>query len=404
MKLNHPHLHLTYCTNIHPGENWEDVFAQLKANVPKLKYRLSPEDPFGIGLRLSAAAANELQQSQQLKSFMQWLDDQNTYVFTMNGFPYGSFHGEVVKDHVYKPDWSKKDRLDYTLVLTQLLAKLVPDGLDGGISTSPISYKPWIDGGAEREKILQMACRQLAEVTLQMANIEATQDTELHLDIEPEPDCLIENTEETISFFTDWLLPIGTRYIKANSGYSKSEAHELLLRHIRVCYDTCHFAVEYEDPQKTIRAFKNAGIQIGKVQISAALQALLTSPSQRRALREKLMPFKEDVYLHQVKERTQNDTLISYSDLPSALTHIEKGEAMEWRIHYHVPVFIKEFGMLNSTQDAIIQSLNIFKAEPELCNHFEIETYTWTVLPDALKRNIVDSIEREFKWVIEAFD
>lgn len=404
MELTDPYSHLTYCTNIHPGESWEDVFAQLKANIPELKQRLTPDNPFGIGLRLSAQAAKELRHPQQMSALKKWLDDQNAYVFTMNGFPYGSFHHEVVKDHVYQPDWSSEKRFDYTLMLADILAELVPGDLDGGISTSPISYKPWIDNSRQRENVLQKACRQLAKVALHMANIEKEKGTELHLDIEPEPDCLIENTEETVSFFTDWLLPIGSDYLIENTSYAKSESKDLLLRHIRVCYDTCHFAVEYEDPRETIDKFKNAGIRIGKVQISAALKAQLKSPSQRSTLGEKLAPFKEDVYLHQVKGKTtEGSTLISYEDLPPALPHIDEEKVSEWRIHYHVPIFVGEFGMLRSTQDAIIESLEIFKAESDLCNHFEIETYTWSVLPEELKRNIVDSIEREFNWVLDAF-
>src|SRR5699024_1353774 len=403
MELKHPHSHLSYCTNIHPGESWKEVFAQLKTHIPPLKTRLSPQHPFGIGLRLSNKAAKELRRPRKIAAFKQWLDAQRAYVFTINGFPYENFHGEIVKDRVYEPDWSSPERLDYTLMLTELLAKLVPGGLDGGISTSPISYKPWIKGTSQRKNILRKASRQLSEVALRMAEIEATQGTELHIDIEPEPDCLIENTQETISFFKDWLLPIGTRHMKKNAGHSSSKAESLLLRHVRVCYDTCHFAVEYESPRDTIAQFKEAGIRIGKVQISAALKAPLTSAAQRSALRERLLPFKEDVYLHQVKAKERDGSLSAYPDLPAALPHIEKEQAVEWRIHYHVPIFMKTFGTLSSTQDAIIESLDIFNAEPELCNHFEIETYTWAVLPQTLKRNVIDSIEREFQWVLDVF-
>ena len=53
------------------------------------------------------------------------------YVFTINGFPYGTFHGTRVKEEVYLPDWRDEERLRYTDELADLLAKLLPDGVGG---------------------------------------------------------------------------------------------------------------------------------------------------------------------------------------------------------------------------------------------------------------------------------
>ena len=136
-------LHLTYCTNIHPGETWSEVTNNLKKYIPQLKTRLSPNQPFGLGLRLADVAAQELLKEDNLSQFQTWLQEEDLYVFTLNGFPYGGFHHQVVKDRVYAPDWSKSERLDYTLKLIKILTTLLPENLDGGISTLPISYKPW---------------------------------------------------------------------------------------------------------------------------------------------------------------------------------------------------------------------------------------------------------------------
>jgi len=72
------------------------------------------DEPFAIGLRLSAIAASELLKNGNLEKFKNWLDETNTYVFTINGFPYGSFHGTRVKEQVFKPDWTEQARIDYT--------------------------------------------------------------------------------------------------------------------------------------------------------------------------------------------------------------------------------------------------------------------------------------------------
>ena len=102
---------LTYCTNIHSGEEWDQVFANLKQYIPLLKARVAPGKSFGIGLRLSAVAARELLEREALNEFQSWLTEEGLYVFTLNGFPYGKFHQEVVKDQVYAPNWTQPERL-----------------------------------------------------------------------------------------------------------------------------------------------------------------------------------------------------------------------------------------------------------------------------------------------------
>lgn len=401
---NHPKTHLTYCTNIHSGEHWDEVRNQLKKHVPELKKRIAPDKPFGIGLRLSAIAAEELLKGDRLIQLKDWLQREGLYVFTMNGFPYGSFHHQRVKDHVYQPDWQTDERLEYTLNLIKILSSLLPEGIDGGISTSPLSYKPWLSNSTEREEVFQTSSRKLAQAAHAMAQINEKQGRELHLDIEPEPDCLLENTRETVAFFTDWLYPKGSNYLVDKYGLSHAEAVEMLKTHIAVCYDTCHFAVEYEDPRHTIKQFREADIRIGKVQISAALKvALAGSEAHRKTILTQLKSFEESTYLHQVIARKSDGSLTHYPDLPEALPALAQSDAQEWRIHYHVPIFTDQFDALNTTQDEIIKSLEIL-LETDECNHFEIETYTWEVLPEELKVDITHSIEREYRWALNCIN
>ena len=399
-----PNFHLTYCTNIHPGERWSEVLDQLRMNLPKLKKRLSPDLPFGIGLRLSAQAAEQLLEKNKLREFKNWLDREGLYVFTMNGFPYGGFHHRRVKDRVYAPDWRTDDRVGYTLNLAKILAELLPEGQEGGISTSPISYKPWLKSDLDRKEAFRIGSLNVARVAMEMAKIENESGRILHLDIEPEPDCLIENTRETIEFFNDWLLRTGSEFLSEENGFSNSIAEDILRRHIRVCYDTCHFAVEYEEPEQAVEQFREHGIQIGKVQISAALKLELGDGTvHREALGVRLQDFEESTYLHQVIERRTDGSMHHYGDLSEALPNIQNADAREWRIHYHVPIFMDEFDLLNSTQNDILQSLESLLMD-DSCTHYEIETYTWEVLPDDLKADVLDSIEREFRWVLDTVE
>ena len=401
MKVTNTNFQLTYCTNIHPGEEWQQVFANLEKYVPNLKTQLAPEKPFGIGLRLADVAARQLLEKDALMQFKTWLFQQDIYVFTLNGFPYGGFHHQVVKDQVYAPDWSKRERLDYTLRLVKILAFLLPEGMEGSISTLPLSYKPWFkEDKSTWESTLHSSTIHLALVAAEMARIREQTGKLLHVDLEPEPDGLIENSTEVINFFQNWLLPIGGAFLANDLGISQELAEQRLLEHIRVCYDTCHFAVEYEEPLLVFKRFEAAGIQIGKIQISAALRVMIPQDLQQRSLIvERLRPFAESTYLHQVIERRSDGRLHHYPDLVTALPELEKVDAQEWRIHFHVPIFIRDYQLLHSTQDDIIDVLDLL-AKNNACEHLEIETYTWDVLPSEMKMDLLASIQREYEWVL----
>ena len=393
---------LTYCSNIHPGESWLEVFANLEKYVPNLKLRLSPTEPFGIGLRLADAAAKQLLENNNLAKFQAWLTQEDLYVFTLNGFPYGGFHRQVVKDQVYAPDWSTQERVNYTLNLTKILATLLPEGLDGGISTLPLSYKPWWQKDqASFDTVLKNSCLNIALVVVEMIRICEETGKILHIDLEPEPDGLIENTSEVIDFYQNWLLPIGGNYLSEKLNIEQHLAETKLLEHVRLCYDTCHFSVEYEQPQSVFARLESAGIKIGKVQISAAIKVKIPAEIEKRSLIvERLRPFAESTYLHQVIERRSDGTLHHYPDLITALPHLEQSLAEEWRTHFHVPIFIHDYQILQSTQDDIATVLHLLQTN-NACSHLEIETYTWDVLPSEIKIDLLTSIQREYEWVLK---
>jgi sugar phosphate isomerase/epimerase len=391
--------HLTYCTNIHPGETWEAVFDSLQAYILPLKKALSPHDLFGIGLRLSDLASRTLIQAQELNRFKEWLAHNGLYVFTMNGFPYGGFHRQVVKDHVHQPDWTTVERLNYTIRLAEILTELLPDGMEGGISTSPISYRHWFKDNGKLEKAVQTGALHLAKVVERLVEISLRTGKIIHIDIEPEPDGIIDHTKDTIAFFEHQLIPAGVGYLMTRLAVTHAVAEEAMRLHVRVCYDVCHFAVMYERPADVIALFTNAGLRIGKIQISAALKAVLPETlNQRQKIAQQFEAFAESTYLHQVVAKHGNLTFTQYPDLSPALAHIYSSETVEWRSHFHVPVFIHDYGLLQSTQDDIIEALQVQKQKP-FTQHLEVETYTWEVLPDALKVDLLSSIQREMEWV-----
>ncbi len=384
--------HLTYCTNIHAGGDWEETFTGLKQNLPEIKNAVSPNEAFGLGLRLSNVASLELDNG-QLQNFKDWLTENDCYVFTMNGFPYGNFHGEPVKDQVHVPDWTTNKRLDYTLRLFKQLNVLAPEGMECGISTSPVSYKHWFDVEAEKEQAFAQGADNMVKVALELYRIENATGRYMHLDVEPEPDGFLENTQEVLDYFDAYLVPAA---IKAFETFqlSSDNIEELLKRYITVCYDVCHFALAYETPNLTFEKFKAANIKVGKIQVSAALKITYNSDREEE-LWNTLAQFNEPVYLHQVTEMVDGKVK-TYNDLPVVLE--KRAPFKELRSHFHVPIFLKDYGLLQSTQDQIEKVLDYLEKH-FVSHHIEVETYTWDVLPDKLKAPITESIARELDWM-----
>ncbi|MGH9629106.1 MAG: metabolite traffic protein EboE [Bryobacteraceae bacterium] len=388
---------LTYCTNIHPANGWPDVFATLRQYGPALKASLSPDAPFGIGLRMSAAEAKELRSSGHLGQFRDFLLGEGLYVALINGFPYGSFHGTPVKAGVFAPDWKDEERVRYTSDLIGILSELLPDGTDGGVSTAPLSYKQWTsaDDEASWDRILHNVLRCVE----QMAGIRRDTGHYIHLDIEPEPDGLIENTREFVAFFYRLLALAAVLAERLQT--SVADAEQCIRDHVCVCLDICHFAVEFENPEEALAAFQREGIRVGRVQVSSALRVPVPAePEDRTRVVTELARFVDPVYLHQVIGHSPLGRIDRYPDLPHALNSVHDAGGSEWRIHFHVPIFIRDYAAFGSTQDVILDVLRLLNAKP-FTRHLEIETYTWSVLPPELKYDLLSSIEREYRWVLD---
>jgi hypothetical protein len=393
-----PFGYISYCTNIHAGEHWEEVFAKLKQYIPRIKTEVSPDKSFGIGLRLSDIASKELLEGNNLTEFENWMAETDTYVFTMNGFPFGSFHNTVVKDQVHAPDWSTQARLDYTKRLFLILARILPQGMSGGVSTNPVGYRHWFKGESESEGVLEKGAGQMLEVALYLHQLEKETGKYLHLDIEPEPDGFLENTPEVLDFFKEYLLRLGKPKFQNELGVSAEEAERLIKRHLTLCYDICHFALAYESPEYTLGTLKRAGIQVGKVQVSAALRILFDTEPDK--VWQVLEAFDESTYLHQVTQQT-HDGVKTYADLPDLLAH--KGDFRELRAHFHVPIFLERYGLLQSTQDQI-KAVVAYAKTHAVSEHWEVETYTWDVLPADLKTEMGACIIRELQWLKSEFE
>ena len=252
MKLSHD-IDLGYCTNIHRGETWEETFATLKDYTLKVRDRVCLDKPYGIGLRLGHDAALGLAKPGEVDRFRRWLDEENCYVFTINGFPYGKFHGTRVKEDVYRPDWTTSERVEYTNLLFDLLVRLLPEGASGSVSTLPGSFKDFNIGRDGLNAIFDnlITCRD------HIRKLSEKTGHDLHLGLEPEPLCLFETGRETLEFFGHFV--------------DRHRDDSELLKYIGVNYDTCHLAVEFEEAADALGGLRDAGIRISKLHLSSAL-------------------------------------------------------------------------------------------------------------------------------------
>ena len=399
MKVNSGHL--TYCTNIHPGRNWTEDFEQLQKNFPQIRQAVSPDQPMGLGLRLSNEASLALSEQTTLDEFKEWLKENDTYVFTMNGFPYGEFHRTVVKADVHTPGWTSDARKTYTIRLFRILEQLLPEGMDGGISTNPLGYRHWYTTAETLNEARKTGTLNVIEVVKELIRISNDTGKVLHLDIEPEPDGMMETGREFIDWFEGDLLSLGILEISNAFDLNDTEAEALIRKHVNLCYDVCHFAIGYEPHEEILNELATKNISVGKIQISAALKAdLQKSPEEKPLIKKAFDIFNEPVYLHQVVAKQKDGNRLRYLDLPEALDDFENETVQEWRAHFHVPISIKEIGLLSTTQEDIITVLNLQKNKP-FTNHMEVETYTWEVLPEQIKLPITESISKELDWVIK---
>ncbi|NQZ02006.1 MAG: metabolite traffic protein EboE [Bdellovibrionales bacterium] len=370
-------MRLTFCSNIIPGTGLEDHLAQLKTAMPEIKANC----PWlkHLGLRLSEAMANQLcEDSAALAEFNQFLDEQGLLVSTANVFPQGEFHQPGVKDNVYLPDWSDSRRVDYTLSAANALSQLqTPDVVS--MSTVPLGYK----GHYKTEVDFATFVKNLIKVAEHLRALEEQTGKLIRLALEPEPDCLLEFSTETVKFFD--LLKKST------------QDQELISRYLGVCFDTCHFAVNFENPEQAVQNLVENEVSIFKYQLTSAL--CWRSPISPQAFTH----LTDNVYLHQTRAQLGGQVIKTWGDTPNSHVDLNLDEekiADEWRCHFHTPLFVENYEEFVGSQADLLAALGTatqfdFDSETDL----EVETYTWGVLPNDLKTaSVHDCIIEELKW------
>lgn len=372
-------LPLSYCTNVHPGITVDEVIAGLQEHTVEAARLFGKR--LAAGLWLSSPVVNELSGSPLGIERLQAVLAQNQFIcYTLNAFPFGDFHSERVKEQVYLPDWSSPERRKYTVQCAKVLSQLMPVGVEGSLSTVPLGFKDRQYPADFRQQCLA----QLLDLARFLDEMHDESGQVIRLAIEPEPCCVLETTPETLAFFDEL--------------FAAAESENLLdavKRHIGVCYDICHQAVEFENIPESIRQLTAAEIRINKIHITCAVE--LNDAQVNVKGREQLESFVEPRYLHQVFAKLPNQEMVSVTDLSKELCRQPVSgfeQARDWRVHFHVPVHLDQLGALGTTRHELKPALQAV-SELLYAPHLEVETYTWGVSPGEAPTSLADGIAKE---------
>jgi hypothetical protein len=117
-----------------------------------------------------------------------------------------------------------------------------------------------------------------------------------------------------------------------------------------------------------------------------------------------LAEFQDEVYLHQVIGRRADGSLTRYRDLDVALLAAGRDAHFaddEWRVHFHIPLHAEPDGEFRNTSGDLTELLSLLGRSPALCQHLEMETYTWEVMPPGFRNRCVeDQLVAEYGWTL----
>ncbi|MGH7143288.1 MAG: metabolite traffic protein EboE [Planctomycetota bacterium] len=423
-------LHLTYCTNVHPGQSLADISRYLTNETAAIKKQVFPDRAMALGLRIGTQQAEELMgvaapagpfatveaallddaiydapPTARLTQFAEELAAGGYYLWAVNAFPIQDFHAPRVKEQVYQPDWSRPERAASTIWIARAVAGLLGARGEGSLSVPTGVFK----GEPGAQELTEACAQTIALTAAALAKLQRVTGKTVRLGLEPEPFTTAESLGDFKTYFETQLLPAGVARIVRHLAVSRDLAERIFRDLVGLNLDLCHQAIEFDDMPGALTMLHAAGIRVIGIHVSSAL-AIRDFSAATNAL-EYLRQFNEPRYLHQVVGRRKgSQALLHWPDLPDFFKFPQgfMEELDEIRVHFHVPIFCASMGPLGTTQPQILPALRR-AAELDLCDTWMIETYTWNLL---LKKgnsaiiqssvgSVVEGIIEEFAWLKE---
>jgi len=384
---------LAYSTNVHRGEGLGDIYRFMTEFTVPIARRVFGGGESGLELCLGSRSSRELSRRKNLEAFRTFLGENRLALFSVNAFPLLDFHAARVKERVYRPSWDEPERSRATNRIAGILAALLPEGVQGSISTLGGIFRP---RGHDPPTFRRLAAGYLKTLE-SLARLEAETGKTIVLAVEPEPDTTMETARDVIDFFEAYLFPVA-REVWRRRGISRSQCESILRKFFTVNFDTCHFSVLFRDLVGSLHELERAGLGVGKIHATSAIS--LCNPYDAPAAYARFRGMQEPRYFHQFCGRDESGVIVwrglDLDALPRRLVRGRHPYVSELRSHYHVPLCLGSWNRLDTTRDET-RALVVETVRRRLCSQFVVETYTWPILRGEAR--LVEGISREISWL-----
>ena len=371
---------LTCCLGHDAADSWADVRALLSGKAAEIGAKASPEQPFAIGLSLSARAVGELADAEARYELLEILS-RNDYRAVMADGRYPANPGT----EGVPLDWRDPGMTIYITRLAELMAGIAPEGEAVSIATLPGAPIP--ETGSEDEEVI---AANLLDAAALLIRLEESTGVPTRLAIQPEPGFLIGNSAQAVAFFERHLLSDAavTRVVTA-TGMPAGDVASALPAHLGLCYDTGHAAVSFEDAGEALGKLSAAGVPIHRLQLSGALAVA----SVDQAAREALAGLDATRIVARRKDETTDQT-----KLVEALEAGSAADGEEWRIHCHLPCNAEPKKPLAAAADPALAVLERHRERP-VAPHAALEVETTGDVTDAPPD--AETLAAGLQWVRE---
>ncbi len=387
-------MHITHAGVIKPVTSFADIQTTIQGSLAPINQAISDDSPIGVSVRLSQAAlADDALTAESLRAVLE------ANGLALHGISAVSIGGGA-KEQVHQPDWRTEERLGFMFPATNLAAEFATPEQEIGITTNALSYRRWVD--VDMPGNWAALTLNVIRMVQHLAGIRDRTGVTLHIDLEPEPGSVLRDTADVVTFFRQWLLPRGGAMLSDRVSLGEASAAELILRHVRVALDTAHAAVVWDDAATSLDAFAETGIQIGRLQVSSALEVEVPSdPESQTVFTEHLATFASPTLLQQVVAQQDGEIVRRYDDLPDAMAMVAESAGQTWRIHTHAPLIADRYGGFASTRQDTAAWLREIAARGIDVGMIELRSANWDVVPHDDRGPLESMIMREAEWVRE---
>ena len=336
--------HLTYCTNIHPGETWPEVRAQLRACIcRRSRPRSRRTSRSASACASSAPAAHELRRRRRRStSFRRSSAEQRLCTSSRStAFPTARFHGRAGEGAGLSARLERRRSGSPTPTGSPSCSPAAARDADRRQHQHGARHVPAARAPTGRRRAHRRAtCSGTRRISYALRADDRADDrarARARARVHAGDD---RGDGRASSSSSSWRCR-GRAGCAELTGLARAAAEARCRRHLGVCYDVCHAAVEFEEPREQPRppAPRRAS-PCRKLQLSSALSV----PEVDARRRPTAAPVRRaaSTCTRSCSERRRRLRRAT-STCPRRWPTLDAGaRRREWRVHFHVPVFLAE--------------------------------------------------------------